>query len=91
MTVTDSWIWVFNGPNSPLPSACFGSKSQAEEWIRDNRATGILTKMPVGTSVYHWAIDNGYFEPKGPHQTGPKFVSNFTSAYLEHYHYERGE
>ena len=78
-------VWVFNANDAALPSACFSSKEKAEAWIAKIRATGILTKMPMNSSVYDWAIESGKFSPKGPHQTGPKYQAKFTSAALEHY------
>lgn len=91
MTDTSDQIWVFTAEGAPMPSACFSSRENGEKWIQKVKATGVLTQMPVDVSVYDWATDNGHFSPKGPHQTGPKFQAKFTSASLEHYHYQAGK
>jgi hypothetical protein len=45
--------------------------------------------MPLDTGIYDWAIENGFFSPKRNEQKLGEFVQTFTSAYLEHYHYEK--
>jgi hypothetical protein len=44
----------------------------------------------VDTGVYKWAISKGFFRPSKPHQTTPEFIGRFTSASMEHHHYEDG-
>ena len=83
-------IWIFNGGKSSLPSGAFSSRSLAEEWISKNKLTGILTAYPVNISVYDWAIGLGRFEPKTSLQRSARFIQQFNSAYLEHYHYDNG-
>jgi len=36
-------------------------------------------------------IENDYWRPKKDHEKTSEFIQRFTSAYLEHYHYENGE
>jgi hypothetical protein len=83
-------IWVFCAEGAVLPFACFSDRIKAEQWIERVKATGVLTKMPIDQSVFDWAIENDKFSPRGPHQTSPKYQSKFTSAALEHYHYQAG-
>ena len=57
-------VWVFNGsgrryPN--LPSALFFSRQDAEKWIGKYSVSGLLTRYPVNTSVYDWAIEQEFF------------------------------
>jgi hypothetical protein len=85
---TNEWIWIYNFPGADFPCAIFDSLSKASEWIMDNKVSGTLTKMPVNISVYDWAKQAGYFKPKTPHHFSPKYIGQFSSAYLEHYHFE---
>ncbi|MCA9101054.1 MAG: hypothetical protein R3C10_05570 [Pirellulales bacterium] len=50
----------------------------------------MLTGYPIDVSVYDWAIKQGHFSPKESYQQTPRFISRFSSAYLEHYHYVDG-
>ena len=84
----DNYVWVFNGDTNMFPSAAFASLEEAEIWIAKCEAKGTLTKYPLGVSVYDWAISNQYFHPKTDEHTASEFISNFSSAYLEHHHYE---
>lgn len=84
-------VWIFNGGENPFPSAVFSGRSVAEEWIRERGLSGTLTRYPVNVSVYDWVAGMGDFQPKKEYQSGPRFIQNFSSAYLEHYHYDRGE
>ena len=51
----------------------------------------MLTLYPLDTGVYEWAIENDIFTPKEEHQFNPSFIQRFTSASMEHYHFENGE
>ena len=84
-------IWVFNGEKSAIPSAVFNQRQEAEVWIKSHELTGMLTKYPVGIPIFDWAIANNYFAPKNDLQQNARAIANFSSAYLEHYHYENGE
>ena len=55
------FVWIFNGENSRFSSGVFSSRETAESWIRRNRLSGVLTKYPVDTAVYDWAIPEGVF------------------------------
>ena len=52
--------------------------------------SGVLTKYPLNTGVYDWAVKLGYFTPKKAEHSAPDFVGKFSSASLEHFHYEDG-
>ena len=45
-------VWVFHGANSRLSSGVFSSLDKAEEWIRKNGLSGILTQYPLDVSPY---------------------------------------
>lgn len=83
-------VWVFNGSRNNFPSAVFSSREKAEFWIAEHRLSGCLTKYPLDASVYDWVIEQGYWTPSRPYQYEAKFVQSFSSAYLEHDHYEEG-
>jgi hypothetical protein len=85
------WIWVFHGDGAMLNSAVFTELEKAEEWIKKHSLSGMLTKMPINQGIYDWAIETGTFVPKSLFQQTPTFIQKFTSAYLEHFHYESGK
>ena len=85
-----NWIWVFSS-NGQFPCGVFETREQAEIWILKNKVTGCLTRYPVGDGIYEFAIRMGYFIPKKEYQFTPKFISKFSCASLEHYHYEFDE
>ncbi len=84
-------VWVFNGANSTFPAGIFSSRAKAEFWISQHLLNGTLTRYPVDTSAYDWAIAKGVFAPKQEHQLSAGFIQRFTSASQEHYHYESGK
>jgi hypothetical protein len=84
-------IWVFSGAKKHFPGGIFTSRPNAESWITKNRLTGTLTLYPVDVGAYEWAIDKGIFRPKKPHESEAEFIGGFSSAGMEHYHYEDGE
>lgn len=85
-----NWVWVFHGEKTGFCTAIFTNRLLAEEWINKYSLTGVLTKMPVNESVYDWTIKSEMFEPKRDYQKTATFIQQFTSAYLEHYHYVDG-
>ncbi len=52
--------------------------------------TGVLTRYPIDQPLYEWAMANGHFEPRYPSQRSAPFIQQFSSAHLEHFHYEAG-
>jgi len=83
-------VWVFNGAEGRFPSAIFDDRADAEKWIERNALTGVLTKYPVGISVYEWAIENGQFRVKNENEKSSAFIQKFSSAAQEHIHFENG-
>lgn len=83
-------VWIFNGENSRFPSAVFQAKEDAIEWIKKHGLTGVLTRYPVGVSVYDWAIDSGNFKVKSEKDSAPEFIGRFSSSAQEYMHFEDG-
>lgn len=83
-------VWVFNGAGSRFPAAIFEHRPEAEQWIKENKLTGVLTKYPVGISAYEWAIESGNFRVKTEKDRSPEFIQKFSSAAQEHLHFEDG-
>jgi hypothetical protein len=83
-------VWVFNGDGGSFPSAIFSTREAAQSWIAGHRLSGCLTRYPLDRPLYEWAIDSGHFEPRFPSQQAALFIQRFSSAYLEHYHFEAG-
>ncbi len=81
-------VWVFNGGGT-FPAGVFSSRQQAESWIAKHGLTGVLTKYPLDVGVYEWALASGSFKPTRPDQKEARFIGRFSSASLEHDHYER--
>jgi len=83
-------VYVFNYINDYFghPCAVFDQLNIAVCWICKNKVSGMLTRYPMNVSIYDWAIANHFFVPKRPDQFQPEFIGRFTSAYLEHYHFE---
>ncbi|EPH38005.1 hypothetical protein L291_4210 [Acinetobacter guillouiae MSP4-18] len=48
-----------------------------------------MTQYPLDISVYDWVIENGFWKPKSDLQKTGKFIGRFSSAYLEHEHFNQ--
>jgi hypothetical protein len=84
------FVWVFNGAKASFPSGIFSDLDRAERWIDEHQLTGTLTDYPLDTGFFEWAIAKGSFRPGKPHEASAEFVGRFTSASMEHHHYEDG-
>lgn len=89
------FVWVFNSPKQPLSGGIFESLSLAETWVKRNKLTGMLTKYPINQGTLDWAIQNNLVNMKpeklDAKKEDPDFIGGFTSASMEHYHYENGK
>ncbi len=83
-------VWIFVGARAQFPSAAFQSRERADKWIERHRLTGVLTRYPLDVGIYDWAIENEHFVPNTEEQRSPAFIGRFSSATLEHWHYEDG-
>lgn len=87
----EQYVYVFNSPTkSKFSGGVFSKKHIAEQWIKKNMLTGILTKYPLDIGVYDWVIKNELFSPKNDNQIQADFIGGFSSASQEHNHYENG-
>lgn len=86
-----AWVWVFFGAGARFASGVFDTRDKAEDWIRRHGLHGTLTRYPMNTGVYDWAIEQGHFAPSKPHHTSREFIQGFTSATQEHQHYGADE
>lgn len=91
MMLPERHVWIFTGVGSAFPSGAFTTRERAERWIRTNRLTGTLTAFPLDEGTFEWALRvgavTGCARTRGEE---PGFVSRFSSAVQEHYHYEDG-
>ncbi|USE71335.1 hypothetical protein CTT31_19815 [Pseudoalteromonas maricaloris] len=87
-------VWIFNKNNAAFSGGVFSKLDLAENWIKDNSLTGILTKYPLDQGVFDWAVENEMHNIKAEKiaekSKQPNFIGGFTSASQEHYHYEKG-
>jgi len=83
-------VWIFNGPQSKFPSGVFTLREAAERWIAEHGLTGTLTRYPLDIGVYEWAIAQNFFTPRKDEQRTATFISRFSCASQEHYHFEDG-
>ena len=88
MSQADNRIWVFQGSGSRNVSACFSGKENAERWIQQYVLSGLLTAYPIDQPVYDWAVQSQIIRSTKDEQQTAQFIQNFSSAHLEHYHYE---
>lgn len=83
-------VWVFNGAGGTFPAAVLSSRERAEAWIARHELEGTLTRYPIDEQIYEWTVARGAFKPKEEDQPGAGFIQRFSSASLEHYHYDGG-
>lgn len=83
-------VWIFQGEGQNAVSGCFATQKTAEAWIAQKQLSGVLTAYPLDCPIYDWAIERGYWQPARAYQTQARFIQNFTSAYLPHFHYVAG-
>lgn len=79
------------GEAAQFPSGAFSDFNRAKEWIEKHSLSGVLTRMPVDIGIYDWAILMDYFAPKREYQKEAKFIQKFSSASLDHWHFESGK
>lgn len=87
-------VWVFNAPNKSFSGGVFADIDEAEKWIAKHKLTGVLTKYPLNKGVFDWAIENNSIDLKPGKLSekieDPSFIGGYTTASMEHYHYENG-
>lgn len=53
-----NWVWVFTKKDISMVSGVFSSLEKADNWVKVNKLTGVLTKMPIDIGGYDWCIQN---------------------------------
>ena len=76
--IGDESVWAFIGDGQRMPCAVFRTRDAAESWVRNHRLSGVLTEYPLDISSYVWAVENGRFTPKKPHQGSAGHIVSFT-------------
>lgn len=90
--VPENAVWVFNGERGGFAGAVFSTRDKAEAWIREHRLSGVLTAYPLDEGCFDWAMRRGLVSGRARDRGGePDFIASFTSAGMEHFHYEHGE
>jgi len=84
-----TFVWVFVSKEGS-PGAVFSNTEIAEAWIAKWALSGLLTKYPLDVGAFDWAVERGFFRPKKAEHTSSTFVGSFTTASMEHHHYEGG-
>lgn len=84
------FVWIFLGEDARFPSGVFSDLEVASTWISKNHLSGVLTKYPINIGTYDWAVASDLFVPKKPEHSLPKFIGKFSSASMEHFHFENG-
>ena len=89
--IPERHIWVFVGKRGAFPSGVFSSLDHARDWITKNSLTGTLTAYPIDEGVFDWALRTGAATGRARERgADPEFVASFSSAVLEHFHFENG-
>ena len=86
-----NFVWVFTSPRAQFPAGAFTQREAAEQWIRKYDLSGTLTAYPLDVGAFDWAVSVGHFTPQRDDQRSAEFIQRFSSASLEHYHYEHGD
>ncbi len=84
----DKYLWILQ--KGQFPYAVFDSLDKAVVWIRNNKATGMITGYPINETVLSWALRNNFFKIKKEEHKTIQFEEKFTSASMLHYHFEDG-
>lgn len=89
----DRHNWVFNSGMRGFPGGVFTDRTVAEAWIAMHRLTGVLTAYPLDEGCYDFAVRNGLLSGRALEQNrdNSSFIGSFSSASLDHYHYEDGQ
>lgn len=88
----ENHVWVFTGDRGKFPGGVFTTRALAEDWIRRRKLTGVLTAYPLDEGCFDWALRTGAVSGRAQERgDDPAFVSSFSSAVQDHYHYEDGE
>lgn len=84
----DRFVYVFQGENARFPAAVYLDKASAVEDISRHSLSGLLTKYPLGCTIFHYMVDNNLFDPKG--KDTASYIESFSSVQMDHYHFKGG-
>lgn len=85
------YVWIFHGDKASLAAAVFSSRPRAEEWISQNRLSGLLTRYPLNISILDWAWEKQFISSQVLESFSGKRAGEFTCAALQHIHFEDGK
>jgi hypothetical protein len=83
-------VWVFMAPRARFPGGVFSNIDLAEQWISEHQLTGTLTRYRLDMGAFEWALREGAFKPNPNKEVTAAFIGGFSSASMEHHHYEQG-
>ena len=87
-------VWIFSCSAGRFPGGAFTDLDLAKAWIARHNLTGVLTAYPLNEGCFDWAVTNDCTNLKPDKlpikAADPGFVGSFTSASLEHLHFEQG-
>lgn len=91
--IPETHVWVFNARGKGFPGGVFTERAKAELWIATHRLSGVLTAYPLDEGCYDFAVRHALVSQRAleKHQDDASFIGSFSSASLDHYHYENGE
>jgi len=92
--LSDQQVWVFNGIGGQFPGGIFSDLDMAQNWIAQNKLTGVLTAYPLNEGCFDWAVANDCTNLSQAKlaikAVDPNFVGSFSTASQEHYHFNNG-
>jgi hypothetical protein len=88
-------VWIFNGGSKlSFPGGAFCHKEIADDWIKRNKLSGVLTAYPLDEGCLEWAIANDCVGMKpstfAKKKDDPAVIGSFSTASQAHYHYKNG-
>ena len=83
------FVWVFHGNGGQHASGVFSTQEKAEDWISIHSLSGLLTRYPLDTGAYDWAVEQRHLKLNRADQTSARFIQRFSNGTV-HHHYEDG-
>lgn len=82
-------VWTFHAEASRFPSGVWTSKSQAEQWIAEVSASGLLSAYALNESAWDANVRLGALKAESPARHTAEFKRKFTTP-IDHFHYHDG-
>jgi len=83
--------WVVHENDGAFSLCAFSCLEKGKAWIAEEKKSCVLSWYPIDEGAFDWATRNGYFKVKKPHQNEAKFIANFSSSGVLHFHFQQGE